>query len=385
MSHFNNYVHYDFFKNKELNSFYLSVAVITFGESLISIFVPIYLYILGYSIPVIIMFYFLVSLNFVIFSYFGARIVSKIGDKHSILFSAPFAILYYFGLLLLESNVIIFYLLPFLLAFRMIFYNYGYHLNFINHSKEKRRGKELALIGIITLIATATAPFLGGILATDHFSILFLLGAFLMMVGTLPLFLSKDKYEKINFSAKDLIRQITAKSERGNLISFSGYAMESIIGRTIWPIFLIIILQTTAKTGFIFSASMLISIFLFYFIGRITDKKNKIKLLKIGTAMYFFAWVGRIFANTSYKILFIDSYKNISEKVLHLPWSAHSYDLAIRKDRFSFLVSREIIFNLSRILFLPFIALIFWLDFNPFAISFFIAGLFSIGYAFIKK
>ena len=385
MSHFNNYIHYDFFKNKELNAFYLSIAVITFGESLISIFVPIYLYMLGYSIPTIIMFYFLVSFNFVIFSYFGAKIVSRVGDKHSILLSVPFAILYYFGLLLLESNIILFYFLPFLLAFRMIFHNYGYHLNFINHSKKKKRGKELALIGIIILMATAVAPFLGGILATDHFSILFLLGAFLMVIGTFPLFFSKDKHEKINFSAKDLTRQITAKSERGNLISFSGYAMESIIGRTIWPIFLIIILQTTAKTGFIFSASMFISIFLFYFIGKITDEKNKIKLLKIGTVMYFFAWVGRIFANTSYKILFIDSYKNISEKVLYLPWSAHSYDLAMRKDCFSFIVSREIIFNASRVLFLPFIALIFWLDFNPFVISFFIAGLFSIGYVFIKK
>ncbi|MCK4525602.1 MAG: hypothetical protein KAU07_04130, partial [Candidatus Andersenbacteria bacterium] len=256
---------------------------------------------------------------------------------------------------------------------------------FINHSERKKRGKELASIGVITLTMTATAPFLGGILATDHFFLLFLLSAFLMLAGTFPLFFSKDKHEKINFSAKDLTRQITAKSERGNLISFSGYAMESIIGRTIWPIFLIIILQTTIKTGSIFSASMLISICLFYFIGKITDKKNKIKLLKIGTVMYFFAWVGRIFANTSYKILFIDSYKNISEKVLHLPWSAHSYDLAMRKDYFSFIVSREIIFNVSRILFLPFIALIFWLNFNPFLISFLVAGLFSIGYVFIKK
>lgn len=385
MSHLNNYIHYDFFKNKELNIFYLSIAIITFGESLINIFVPIYLYKLGYSIPVIIMFYFFVSLNFVFFSYFGAKIVSRIGDKHSILFSTPFAVLYYIGLLLLENNTVIFWILPFLLALRMIFYNYGYHLNFINHSERKKRGKELASIGVITLTMTATAPFLGGILATDHFFLLFLLSAFLMLAGTFPLFFSKDKHEKINFSAKDLTRQITAKSERGNLISFSGYAMESIIGRTIWPIFLIITLQTTIKTGSIFSASMLISICLFYFIGKITDKKNKIKLLKIGTVMYFFAWVGRIFANTSYKILFIDSYKNISEKVLHLPWSAHSYDLAMRKDYFSFIVSREIIFNVSRILFLPFIALIFWLNFNPFLISFLIAGLFSIGYVFIKK
>jgi len=42
---FFNALHFhQFFKNKELNHLYISVAVMTFGEDLISIFVPIYLY-----------------------------------------------------------------------------------------------------------------------------------------------------------------------------------------------------------------------------------------------------------------------------------------------------------------------------------------------------
>jgi len=53
----------------------------TFADSLINIFVPIYLYQLNYPIYSIIFFYFLVSLSFVIFSYPGAKIVSKIGVK----------------------------------------------------------------------------------------------------------------------------------------------------------------------------------------------------------------------------------------------------------------------------------------------------------------
>ncbi len=66
-----------------------------FGESLINIFVPIYLFNQGYEIYHIIIFYFLVSFYFLVFSYSGAKLVGKIGEKHSILISTIFLITYY--------------------------------------------------------------------------------------------------------------------------------------------------------------------------------------------------------------------------------------------------------------------------------------------------
>lgn len=385
MSLLNNAIHFRFFKNEEMNHFYWSVFIMTFGESLISIFVPIYLYNLGFKIPQILLFYFLVSMYFVIFSYFGAKVTAKIGEKHSILISTPFLVIYYIGLIFVDSYNFLLFILPLLLALRMILFNYGYHLNFINHSEKTKRGQELALFGIVTLLATISAPYLGSILATFNFTILFIISSFLIFLGTVPLFFSKDKCEKIDFSIYSLFQKIKSKENRGNFISFSGYAIESIIGRTIWPIFLIIIIGTINKTGLIISVSMLVSLLAFYFVGRLTDKLNRIRLLKIGTILYFFAWIGRIFADTAFKVLFVDSYKNLSEKILHLPWSAHSYDLAKRKNYFEFIVSREIIFNLIRIVVFPVLILIFWIDFYPFIISFIVASIFSIGYIFIDK
>lgn len=385
MSLINNVIHFKFFKNKEMNNFYWSIFIMTFGESLINIFVPIYLYNIGFKITEILFFYFLVSSYFVIFSYYGARITAKIGEKHSILISTPFLIIYYIGLISIGSYNYLLFLLPLLLALRMILFNYGYHLNFINHSEKKKRGSELALFGIITLLATISAPYLGSVIATFNFNILFIISSLFIFLGTAPLFFSKDKYEKIDFSINSLFQKIKSKKNRGNVISFSGYAIESIIGRTIWPIFLIIIIGTINKTGLIISVSMFVSLLAFHYVGKFTDKINKIKLLKIGTILYFFAWIGRIFADTSFKVIFVDSYKNLSEKILHLPWSAHSYDLAKRKDYFEFIVSREIIFNLIRIIVFPILILIFWINFYPFISSFIIASIFSIGYIFIEK
>ena len=50
-----------------------------------------------------------------------------------------------------------------------------------------------------------------------------------------------------------------------------------------------------------------------------------------------------------------------------------------------FIVTREIIFNLSRIVFLPLLMLVFYLNFHPFIISFILAALFSLLYPFLRK
>jgi len=357
----------------------------TFGERLINIFVPIYFYNLGFKIPEILSFYFLVSLFFVIFSFLGAQITSKIGEKLSILISTPFIILFYLGLTLANTQSALFYILPIFLAFRMIFFNYGFHLNFLKNSNQEKRGQELAFFGMIKLLATMLAPFIGGLIATIHFNALFVVSSFLIFIGSVPLFLSSNKYQKIEFSSKSLFQNNLSKQNTGNLISFSAYAIESIIGRTIWPIFLITILGSINKTGLFISISMILSLLVFHFVGKLTDQINKIRMLKIGTVLYFFAWLGRAFADTSLKVLFVDSYKNLSEKILNIPWSAHSYDLAKRQDYFEFIVSREIIFNFSRVLVFPFLIFLFYIDFHPFLISFLIASLFSLGYVFIDK
>ncbi len=386
MSHYTHHLIHDFLKEKEFNQIYLSVFIMTFAESLIEIFIPIYLFQLGYSISMIIFFYFLVSLFFVIFALFGANVVSKIGVKHSILISVPFLIVYYIALRYILFSNLIFFVLPALLALRMIFYNFGFHLNYIEHSNNKKRGKELSTIGILMTLSAAIAPILAGIIILRFgFNVLFLFGAILLFIGTIPLFFTNDSYEKINISTKNTIQYICNKKNLPCALSFFGYAIESVIDKIIWPIFLIILLLTVEKVGIIISISIMSSIIVFNFAGKLTDKYNKKKLLKIGTFLYFFGWIGRLFANSQFRVLVIDSYKNISAKILRVPWTAKSYDIATKEEYFNFIVVREVIFNLSRIIVLPIIIMLFYIDFFPFITTFLIAAISTLLYPLLSK
>ncbi len=222
-------------------------------------------------------------------------------------------------------------------------------------------------------------------MAGYSFSLLYFIGSGILLLGTIPLFLTKDHRKSVKFTQKEIFKRILTKKRRGELISYAGYAVEYIIGVIIWPIFLITILLTVQKTGLIVTLSMISSLVAFYFIGKLTDRFERIKLVRFATLFYSVSWIFRIFANSQLKIIIIDSYKNFTQIFLQVPWAAHSCDLAVKDGCFPFIVGREMIFNLIRIIVLPFLMLVFYINYHPFIITFIIAGVFSLGYGALNK
>ncbi len=384
MHHFNR-AH--FFRKKEINSIYVSIFLMTLAESLISIFVPIYLYSLGYSIPAVIFYYFLISFFFVLLSTLGARVLSRVGIKYAMLLSTPLTIFYYMGLNFIQSSALVFLLLPSLLASGLILFNYGFHMNYIEHSDMKKEGRQYSFIGILVTVATALGPLVAGyVILVLGYSILFALGSLILVSGTLPLFFIKERHEEVPIDFGLVKKYLFDRKHARNVASFMGYAVESIIGRTIWPVFLIILLLKTETVGLLVTATLLVSIMTFYLIGNFTDRiKDKMKLVRTGTLLYFFGWLGRLFVNSPLSFMMVDSYKNVTEKVLRVPFWVNSYDIARKEQYFVFIVMREISFNLVRIIVLPLLALVFWAGFYPFEISFITAALFTLLYPLLKK
>ena len=181
LSHNSHFIH--FLKNKEMNLLYLAIFFITLGDALISVFVPIYLYQLGYQVTQILYFYLLVSIFFVTFSILGAKITSRFGEKHSMIISTPFAILFYIGLIFMNSkSFLLFYFLPLFMAFRALLFNYGFHLNFINHSNKNKTGNQFAFIQTIALLSTVVSPYIGSLIAELNFAFLFIISAIIMTI-----------------------------------------------------------------------------------------------------------------------------------------------------------------------------------------------------------
>lgn len=378
--------HHHFFCNKELNEIFISVFLMNLAESMISLFVPIYLYSLGYSVVHILLFFLIGNIGNVLFSLPVAKVVSRIGAKHSVLISVPFLVAYYFGLQVLPAHSWLFYILPIGITFRSLLYNFGFELNFIDHADKKRIGRELSTMAILSVIASVLSPLVAGlVISAFGYQTVFASGSIILAISCLPLLISRDSHPKVNFTARDLTEFFSSHGSKGLILSFTGYAIESSIGRTIWPIFLIIILGVAQKVGYVAAASTFLAIAVLALAGRLSDYFNSRKLLNFATALYFFGWLGCLFADTAFKIFFINSYKNISERFLQLPWSSCFYKLIERNSYFQMVVARDLIYNISRTLILPLIMGVFLLGYEPFLISFFIAALFTLLYPLLDN
>jgi len=378
--------HHQFFCGKAMNEMYLSVFIMNIAESMISIFVPIYLFSLHYSVISILLFFLIGNIGNVIFALPVAKIVSKIGAKHAVLLSAPFLIIYYFGLRALPGLPWLFFVLPLGITGRALFYNFGFELNFLDHFDKKKVGGQLSTLSILSIISTVLSPLTAGlIIAYFGYGLIFIIGSILLLISTLPLFISNDCKHSIDFTLKDIVKIFTARKSANMLLSFSGYAIESSIGRNIWPVFLIITFGAVAKVGYVASIAAFLTVIIISITGKLSDKYNPKKILSFGTMLYFFGWLGCLFADTAFKTFTVNSYRSAMERFVLLPWQSLLYRIINRENYFKITVLQDMTFNASRVLILPFLMLIFAFNFYPYHISFIIAAAFTLLYPLLNK
>lgn len=378
--------HHQFFQNKALNELYISIFIMNLADSLISIFVPIYLYSFHYSIAQIILFFLIANIGSVVLAVPAAKIVGKVGPVMAMLISTPWLIIYYCGLQFLPQFPWLFFVLPFASSIRSLLYNFGFDLNYFRHINRKQVGSELSIMAILGIFASVLSPIAAGlIIALYSYQTLFIIGSILLIVSCVPLFFSKKIHERVTMSVADVTHIVRKPSNRGMIMSFFGYAIESSIGRIIWPVFLIIILGTTEKVGGIITFSALITVIVITLSGKVTDRYSAQRLLRFGTMLYFFGWLGSIFATTATKVFFVDSYRKVTERFILLPWSAAFYRRTAFNEAFHSSVVRDIIFNFSRVLVLPFLMALSLFSDHFFVISFVIASTCTLLYPFIVR
>ena len=204
MHHHNHHFWWRFFPHNELSRIYFSTAIRFFAISLISLFVPLYLYKeIGLSFQNTLYFYIFYSVIFAIMSPVAAKFASKYGIKHSVLISIPFYLIFILLLNFLSSYQIPLMLLAFFLGSSLAFYWIGMHLIFHNASHKNHRGEEFGKRAAVSILATLFGPILGGVLIKFMgFKFLFLLVAILLFISAIFLFMSKESHPNYHFSVR---------------------------------------------------------------------------------------------------------------------------------------------------------------------------------------
>ncbi|MDX1535544.1 MAG: hypothetical protein R3346_02175 [Candidatus Spechtbacterales bacterium] len=376
--------------NKELKEFYAFSGIHGFAIALITIFEPIYIYLLfGEKLWMVFLFLGIRYTSFGLFAPLGARLPSKIGVKHTILLSQPLLFIYFLGLWQGEVLGLFFFLLAPFAGLRSAIYWPAHHMFFTRFSDKGKRGKELSYRTMILSVSAGIAPFVGGIIITffGGFTVLFVVVLTLLLAATVPLFLSHEIKEDYHDHYTEWIKEIFSPRYYRKTVAFMANGFETAVHSFVWPLFLFIIAINYEELGIITSATFIFGVIFTYYAGRKSDSAGSEKLLTYGAFINAAVWPIKMFVQAPLDAFLANTVHRFGRTVAYVPFISLFYDWAgeHKTTRDRLIVFRETIINLSRGLALFSIAAVVYFYSSDLRIWFMFSAISTLGLLFMTK
>lgn len=360
----------------ELAELYISSMLRGIGLSIIGIFVPIYLYKLGYGVDIILLFFAGLFLVRIFADIIAAYCVARIGPKHTMLIGNILMVFTLAQLLALSYYDWPLWLIAVCFAFASAMYFLAYHVDFSKILHTDHGGKELGFMAIVEHIGGVFGPLAGGVIATlfgAEYTILIALA--LLIFATVPLFFSAEPtkgHQQLDFRFLDYSKL------KWDFISWTGACLEDNLKSILWPLYIAITIftvNTYAGIGLVTSAATIAAIVAAKLIGSVVDRN------KGGALLHYSVW-GVVAVNFTRP--FVGGYigataSNIINEIVatgyRIPYFKGMYDRAdtLPGHRIAYVAVMEVVGDIAKTL----VIFCLW------AISIYVGGVIALQIAFV--
>lgn len=287
-----NFKHY--FKTA-LSKLELSVWLHTFGRSLVAIFIPILLLQMGFSIPHVILYFFIYNLIDVPLNIFARNLVIKYGAREVIFLGIIFQIIGMFILYFGNFSFGLLLTLAFVLAGYDTFYWVAHWFVFNECvTTTKKVGSKVSGLFIVRKFASLVSPLIGaGFLIFLSKNYLLIVSIVFLFLSLIPLFRLKLNYvvPKKKMSFKKFFSYSENKKDYTYVFMshFNG-AVETVL----LPLFVFVVFGSIGSVGFLPVIATVSSIIFVFYVGKMTDNLDSNLLIFIGALFLTFFWILRI-------------------------------------------------------------------------------------------
>ena len=311
--------------HREVAELYTATFIRNFAVVMLGLFVPIFLYSIGYTVQQIVLFYLATYFIRFITLPLRGKIAVRYGFEHAMGYSIPITILFYASLYFAKFYPVLIFVAPILLATYLNIYWAAHHADFAYYGKNGQRGREIGTLQGLMRASAVAAPFIGGlILKFSGFGILFLVVSILLFVSIIPLFTTKERFKPRAFSYTDSFKRLFLKKNIKRLFGYMGFG-EELVTIAIWPIFIYLVLADYLALGSLVSFTTLVAVIATFYISRLTDRMNRKTIIKTGSVLRCFSWLLRLLAKFPLYILFMDAFSRISRSTVDIPVYASTY------------------------------------------------------------
>jgi MFS family permease len=342
-------------KNVELSEIYWAMSLKTMALSFVGLFVPIYLYNLGYTPFTIFMYYGLVFFFKGISEEFFARLIIKIGPKHGFIYSFPILFSYLFMILTLPEYNWSIFLLAFISGSGLALSWFSYHVDFSKARKNDKSSKSLSQIQALLTISGAIAPFIGGFVATRFgMDKALLLSMITLLLAGIPLLRTREPHTP----AKINMKKIDINKIKGDMIGSVGLSLNNSALYEIWPFFIFLVVGTYEAVGSLESIALLLTVFTTIYLGRKINKDNRHKMLNKGAEINGSLFLIRSVAQSIFHIFFLNVAQSVFAPFLRIPFFSELYMHTDEEPRIEYLLMTERSMDYGRMFMFMFLAAI---------------------------
>ncbi len=313
----------------ELSELYTTQMLRSLSSSLVGIFVPIYLYKIGYSITDIGIFFLIWFAVRPLMVYFIAKLIGEIGPKHTMILSVGVQIAYLSFVLTIQTMHWPLFIVAILGSLCFGMYRMAFEVDFSKVKHPEHGGKEIGYMQIFERVGGVLGPLIGGMIAgffgpryTLSIAILVLTASLLPLLATA---------EPIKRHQVIILKGFPLKKYSRSLVLSGVYQLQEIINGTLWPLFLgaFILLEGTYQIlGVLVSLSTLIAIVSSYSIGKLIDKEKGGYLLKLGATINAFVMLIKPFVNNVITMFTVNFIREPAASMYRIPFIKGRYDEA---------------------------------------------------------
>ncbi|MFA5135030.1 MAG: MFS transporter [Patescibacteria group bacterium] len=368
-----------------MRGLYWSVGLKDLGIAAVTLFEPIFLFSLGYSLREVLFFYIMIYGLYIVLLPPVGRLVGKLGYEHSILYSQFFLIAYLVALFSISKVAALFYVAPLLCAAYKSLYWPAYHADFALFSRKGQRGREVGYIETLSMIVYIIGPLIGGVLLEwAGFEVLFIVGSVLFILSALPLMQIREIHAKIELPYGTIFRRLVDPQHSRNFFLYLGFGEELIV-LTVWPIFIYVVVQDYLEVGALVAVATFVTSLIVLYLGKISDEQGRLKALRLGTALYAFSWLVRGFAKNVWQVMSLDSVSRISKEMLLVPLEASMYSAAREHGPLVHAIFFELSLSIGKLIAAAGALIIAAFVDPPWVPIFFMSGAFSLVYLLFRK
>ncbi len=311
----------------QITDLYASTAIADFAIALVLMFEPIFMYsVLHMSVQKILLFNALLYATYIAIIPFGAKIVSRYGYAHGILFSIPFQIIFWVFLYTGQERASLLWAAPFVLAIEKSLFWPAFHSSVARFAQDQQRGREFSVLYAIVNMAYIIGPFIGGVLS-EHFGVrlAFVVASAVYACSFIPLFRQPEVFVPKIYQFKDTLELYRSFPKK--MVGYFGFGEELLV-LNVWPVYIYVVVKDYQNAGMLVTLGTLVATVLMLYVGKITDQYSKRILIKVGSFFYFLVWMSRTVSTTVPTVFAADSLSRTSKDLVFIPLSTLTYERA---------------------------------------------------------